>query len=79
LINTVGHESKVGYTSLTASVALQLAKDVLLLQDQPRLISAIVWHFFESPVTGELGPSQTLLRALQSLQAAGYAFEIVMH
>ena len=63
LVNGVAHESKVGYTSLTKDIRLQIAKDVELLQTKQ--ISGSTWHFFQSPVTGRTGPSKPLLDALQ--------------
>jgi RHS repeat-associated protein len=63
LANGIANESKVGYTSLTPNVQLQIAKDVELLQTQQ--IQGSTWHFFTSPVTGIGGPSQPLLNALQ--------------
>jgi RHS repeat-associated protein len=63
LINGVANESKVGYQSLTANINLQISKDVELIQSGK--IQDAVWHFFESPVTGEIGPSQPLLNTLQ--------------
>jgi hypothetical protein len=63
LVNRVAHESKVGYTSLTANIRRQIAKDAELI-DTGRIDSA-TWHFFTSPVTGKGGPSEPLSNALQ--------------
>lgn len=63
LANGIANESKVGYTSLTPSVQLQIAKDVELIQTEQ--IQGSTWHFFQSPVTGLGGPSKPLLNALQ--------------
>ncbi|WP_253593528.1 filamentous hemagglutinin N-terminal domain-containing protein [Burkholderia multivorans] len=64
LINGVANESKVGYTSFTSSVQTQIAKDVELMNSG--VVNGVNWHFFTSPVTGLGGPSQPLLKALQS-------------
>lgn len=61
--NGIANESKVGYTSLTPSVQLQISKDVELLQTEQ--VQGADWHFFQSPVTGLGGPSQPLMNALQ--------------
>jgi RHS repeat-associated protein/uncharacterized repeat protein (TIGR01451 family) len=62
LVGGIAHESKVGATSLTEFVSRQVAKDVELLAD--RRIDGAVWHFFRSPVTGEIGPSAPLYELL---------------
>ena len=64
LINGVANESKVGYTSFTSSVQTQIAKDVELMNSGA--VNGVNWNFFTSPVTGMGGPSQPLLKALQS-------------
>ncbi|MHB1176596.1 MAG: RHS repeat-associated core domain-containing protein, partial [Sulfuriferula sp.] len=63
LVGGVANESKVGYASLTKSNALQISKDVELIQTQQ--IKSSTWNFFTSPVTGVGGPSQPLLNMLQ--------------
>jgi hypothetical protein len=55
-------ESKVGYTSLSQSVQLQIAKDELLMQNPA--ISGVEWEFSPSGVTGQVGPSGPLAAAL---------------
>jgi len=72
LVGRIANESKVGYTTLTKDIALQIVKDQELVQ--AGRIDASVWHFFTSPVTGAGGPSAPLLQALQN---AG--FGIVIH
>lgn len=62
LVSGIAHESKVGYTTLTRSVARQISKDAHLMAT--RQISGSVWHFFQSPVTGLRGPSAQLRSAL---------------
>jgi hypothetical protein len=59
----VANESKVGYTTLTRFVQSQINKDAWLVANNPRVDSA-AWHFFESPVTGLVGPSGPLREAL---------------
>jgi RHS repeat-associated protein len=56
-------ESKVGYTSLTSSIEMQIAKDQLLLQSGR--ISGLRWVFTASNVTGRVGPSGPLAAALE--------------
>jgi hypothetical protein len=63
LVRGVAHESKVGYASLTKSVARQIAKDVELIGS--REIQGATWHFFRSSVTGRIGPSAPLRQALE--------------
>ena len=61
--NGIANESKVGYTSLTQSVQIQISKDVELMQTQQ--VQGVNWRFFDSPVTGLGGPSRPLLNSLQ--------------
>ncbi|TPG35401.1 FG-GAP-like repeat-containing protein [Flavobacterium pectinovorum] len=63
LVEGVGNESKVGYTSLTKTISLQIAKDVELINTNQ--IKGATWYFFRSPVTGKIGASQPLLDALE--------------
>lgn len=56
------HESKVGYTSLDANTALQVAKDAELIQRG--LVNDVTWNFFRSPITGRVGPAPALEKAL---------------
>ncbi|WP_236445938.1 MULTISPECIES: two-partner secretion domain-containing protein [unclassified Pseudomonas] len=58
----MAHESKVGYTSLDANTALQVAKDAELLRRG--LVNGVTWNFFKSPVTGRVGPAAALEKAL---------------
>jgi hypothetical protein len=62
LVQGVANESKVGYQSLTGTIGSQVAKDAELLQ--AGRIKAANWHFFTSPVTGQIGGSAPLLDAL---------------
>jgi hypothetical protein len=57
-----GVPGKVGYTSLTSRIQLQIAKDAELLNNGT--VQGINWHFFPSPVTGLGGPSKPLLKLL---------------
>jgi hypothetical protein len=63
LVDGVAHESKVGYASLTSDIRLQVAKDAELVAT--RQVAGYTWHFFRSPVTGRIGPSAPLRRALE--------------
>ena len=71
LAGNVAHESKVGYTSLSKTVSRQIAKDSELKATGQ--VKDVVWHFYQSPVTGEIGPSRPLESALR---AAGIRFEV---
>ena len=62
LVDGIAHESKVGATSLTEFVSRQVAKDVELIHSGQ--VDGAVWHFFRSPVTGEIGPSAPLYQLL---------------
>jgi RHS repeat-associated protein len=61
--NGVAHESKVGYTAATAFVKEQIAKDVELREAGQ--VNQVVWHFFTSPATGRIGPTNALRAALR--------------
>jgi hypothetical protein len=71
LVGGVANEAKVGYQSLTPTIARQIAKDAELLGTGQ--VSGVTWHFFQSPVTGLSGPSGPLLEALEQ---AGIDVEI---
>ena len=60
--SNVGHESKVGYTSLTEDIKVQIKKDVEILAGKD--LKDVVWHFYKSPVTGQVGASKDLLDEL---------------
>jgi RHS repeat-associated protein len=72
LIAGVANESKVGRTSLTRAIASQVSMDTELLSTG--IIKSSVWHFFQSPVTGKIGPTGPLAQALKN---AG--IKIVIH
>jgi hypothetical protein len=55
-------ESKVGRTSLTADIRLQIAKDQWLLQNHD--VNGVEWVFSRSAVTGQVGPTAPLQAAL---------------
>lgn len=55
-------ESKVGYTSLTKSIASQIEKDQWLVKNGD--VSSVEWEFSRSEVTGRAGPSGPLAAAL---------------
>lgn len=67
LVGGVANESKVGYASLTKANALQISKDVELIQTGR--IDSSTWNFFTSPVTGVGGASQPLLKALSGINS----------
>ena len=69
----IANESKVGYTSLTYDINLQVAKDSELLQSGQ--VTEVIWHFYQSPVTGEIGASQPLLDLLDQ-KGIKYLIEI---
>lgn len=72
-VDGVAHESKVGYQTLNADIKRQIAKDAEILKASGQ-VEAVVWHFFRSPITGEMGMSKQLEQALRN---AG--FDIVEH
>ena len=71
LVNGTAYESKVGYTTLTDDIKMQIAKDTELMATGQ--VKEVKWVFFESPVTGKAGASQPLLDALKK---AGIKTEI---
>lgn len=73
LVGTTANESKVGYTTLTKTTSRQIAKDAELLQNDPA-VTDVVWHFFQSPVTGQGGASGPLIEALQ-----GAGIKYILH
>ena len=62
LVDSIANESKVGYTSLTIDVQKQISKEAELLAKGT--IDSSMWHFYRSPVTGQIGPSGPLEEAL---------------
>ena len=71
-LQSMAHESKVGYTQYDDATALQVAKDAELLKTDA--VKGLTWHFFTSPVTGLGGPSPSLLKALNDANIT-----VVMH
>jgi RHS repeat-associated protein len=63
LVGGVGHESKVGRASLTSLTRSQIAKDLELIKSGQ--LKGAVWHFFRSPVTNKIGPTNPLASALK--------------
>ena len=61
--NNIAHESKVGYTTLTARIKTQILKDYELINTGE--INGAHWHFFKSGVTGKAGASQPLMDFLK--------------
>ncbi|WP_155888144.1 hypothetical protein [Cupriavidus sp. WS] len=53
------NEAKVGYTTLTKDVQLQILKDTKLLKTGA--VNGAAWNFYTSPVTGRAGPSGPLV------------------
>jgi hypothetical protein len=66
-------ESKLGRTSLTRSVQRQLAKDQWLLANERR-VTSVEWQFSRSSATGQIGPTQPLIDALNN---AGIRWSLV--
>ena len=66
-------EAKYGYQGLSTFIQRQIAKDVWLLQNDPR-VNSIEWHFYHSVKSGTHGLSNSLRSALK---AAG--IKIVEH
>jgi RHS repeat-associated protein len=63
LVDDIAHESKVGYTTLTKGIREQIAKDAELIKNKD--VKGAVWHFFESPKTGQGGASKPLMEELK--------------
>ena len=63
MANGIAHESKVGYTSLSARIRLQILKDAELIEKGD--IKGSHWHFFISGVTGKGGATRNLLDFLE--------------
>ena len=59
----IANEAKVGYTTLDSVTAIQISKDVELLNT--RAVSGVTWNFYTSPITGQGGPSAALLKTLK--------------
>ncbi len=59
LADGIAHESKVGYTTLSKRIKIQVLKDAELIKMGK--IDGAHWHFFTSGVTGRGGASQPLL------------------
>ncbi len=58
LVGGIANEVKVGYQSLTPSIRIQILKDVELIGTGE--IKGAIWNFYQSPVTGLIGPSAPL-------------------
>ena len=59
----IAYESKVGYACLSQRLRTQILKDAWLLQNDPS-VNGVVWEFFRSEITGQVGASQQLLEFL---------------
>uniref|UniRef100_UPI00402BB438 RHS repeat-associated core domain-containing protein n=1 Tax=Methylomonas sp. PHL2-19 TaxID=3438878 RepID=UPI00402BB438 len=64
LVDGVAMESKVGRTSLSSRIELQISKDVELLNNPVSGVNSVEWHFFQGK-TG-IGPTAPLLQRLES-------------
>ena len=72
LAESIAHESKVGFQTLTWDIRRQIAKDAWLLKTGQ--VTGAVWHFFRSSVTGKIGAADELLELLKK-----YGIKIVSH
>ncbi|MES1226563.1 MAG: hypothetical protein ABUT20_64405, partial [Bacteroidota bacterium] len=72
-VNGIAYESKVGYTTLTKDIQMQIAKDIEIMATNPE-VKKVIWTFFESPVTGKAGASKPLQEALKK---AGIETQII--
>lgn len=61
---SVAREAKTGYQSLTHSNLTQIAKDKALVNSGK--INNVTYDFFQSSVTGKIGPSQPYYKALKT-------------
>jgi len=64
LVDGIAYEAKTGYTSLSASIKTQVAKDAELLQTGQ--VEKVIWRFYQSPTTGKAGASKPLQKALKN-------------
>lgn len=60
----IGYEAKTGFMNYTGNIVKQVAKDAELLKTKK--LDEITWVFFKSPVTGEIGASSSLIKALEN-------------
>ncbi|EPD6619757.1 hypothetical protein ACSC89_004748, partial [Salmonella enterica subsp. enterica] len=58
LDGTIGVESKVGRTGLTARVRQEVARDLKILRSGQ--LQSVEWVFTRSPTTGKIGPTKKL-------------------
>lgn len=72
LVDGVAMESKVGRTSLSKSVDMQIRKDMDLLNSPVSGVNAVEWHFF--PGKTGIGPTAPLLQRLE-----GCGFTVCIH
>lgn len=71
-VDPIAHEAKTGSKVLSKFIRQQILKDTALLAEDKA--KEVTWHFFRSPVTGNVGPSGPLRKALED---AG--IKIVLH
>lgn len=62
-VKNSANEAKTGAASLTKFIRQQILKDKALLTR--KTVDEVTWHFFRSPVTGKIGPSAPLEKALK--------------
>lgn len=63
-VGSTAMEAKTGKTYLTNFIKSQIQKDVALRTDVKSGVEQVEWHFYKSPITGEIGPSEPLRAAL---------------
>ncbi|MBK8909915.1 MAG: RHS repeat-associated core domain-containing protein [Chlorobi bacterium] len=59
------NEIKTGRTPYSSRIQSQVKKDAEILKSNLGDIQGVTWHFYPSPVTGQVGPTLRLLNALQ--------------
>jgi RHS repeat-associated protein len=73
----IAREAKAGKISLSEEIKSEIERDKLLMRRTLKGKKGkirIEWHFFKSPITGEIGPNKVLRK---KLKAAG--IDIVLH
>ena len=61
-VNGIAHESKVGWTTASARIRVEICKDAYLVNNSD--IEAAAWYFFRSPATGRIGGTEQLMELL---------------
>lgn len=71
------HEVKSGYVR-GYRARRQFEKDLMILKAEQA--QSVTWHFFQSSISGKMGPSRTFLRQLEEIAARSEAdYTIVVH